>query len=62
MSAFALLQSTEVSVLSAYMPQQLSEQEVAAAVDTAIAQTGAKGPAEAALPVSTSAAIRAKAK
>ena len=31
----------EVSVLSAYMPQQLSEAEVAAILDTVIAETGA---------------------
>lgn len=33
----------EVGVLSGYMPQQLSEAEMLAEVDAAIAQTGAKG-------------------
>jgi uncharacterized protein YqeY len=36
----------EVGVLSAYMPQQLSQAEVAAEVDAAIAASGAKGPAD----------------
>ncbi|MBI5430191.1 MAG: GatB/YqeY domain-containing protein [Nitrosomonadales bacterium] len=34
----------EMSVLAAYMPQQLSEAEIAAAVADAIAATGAAGP------------------
>ena len=34
----------EVDVLTAYMPAQLSEAEVAAEVDAAVAQTGAAGP------------------
>ncbi len=34
----------EVSVLQAYMPQQLSEAEIAAAIAEAIAATGAAGP------------------
>jgi uncharacterized protein YqeY len=34
----------EVGVLQGYMPQALSEAEVAAAIDSAIAQAGAKGP------------------
>ena len=34
----------EMSVLSGYMPQQLSEAEIAAAVIEAIANTGAAGP------------------
>ena len=33
----------EVGVLSGYMPQQLGDAEIAAEVDAAIAQTGAKG-------------------
>ncbi len=33
----------EVGVLSGYMPQQLSEAEIVAEVEAAIAQTGAKG-------------------
>ena len=36
----------EISVLSAYMPQQLSADEIAAAVAEAIAATGATGPQE----------------
>ena len=36
----------EVEVLSAYMPQQLSDAEIAAEVQAAIAQTGAKGAAD----------------
>jgi uncharacterized protein YqeY len=32
----------EVDVLSAYLPQQLAEAEVAAAIDAAMAETGAK--------------------
>jgi len=36
----------EVGVLTGYMPQQLSEAEVAAEVDAAIAASGAKGPAD----------------
>ena len=36
----------EISVLEAYMPKQLSEAEVAAAIDAAVASTGAKGPAD----------------
>jgi hypothetical protein len=34
----------EIGVLQGYMPQALSEAEVAAAIDGAIAQAGAKGP------------------
>jgi uncharacterized protein YqeY len=34
----------EVLVLQAYMPQALSEVEVAAAIESAISQTGASGP------------------
>jgi len=36
----------EVGVLTGYLPQQLSEAEVAAEVDAAIAASGAKGPAD----------------
>jgi len=36
----------EISVLQAYMPQQMGEAEVAAAVDAAIASSGAKSPQE----------------
>jgi hypothetical protein len=37
-------ESAEVAVLSAYMPAQLSEAEVAAEVQAAVAQAGAAGP------------------
>ena len=37
-------ESAEVAVLAAYMPAQLSEAEVAAEVQAAVAQTGAAGP------------------
>ena len=36
----------EILVIEAYLPKQLSEAEVAAAVDAAIASTGAKGAAD----------------
>ena len=36
----------EISVLQAYMPQQLSEAEVAAIVAEAVASTGAKAPSD----------------
>ena len=36
----------EVAVLSAYLPQQLSEAELAAAVAKAVADSGAKSPAD----------------
>ena len=35
--------AAEITVLQAYLPQQLSHDEIAAAVDKAIAQTGASG-------------------
>jgi uncharacterized protein YqeY len=38
-------ETAELNVLSAYLPQQLSEAEIAAAIDAAIAETGASGPA-----------------
>ncbi|MDD2685118.1 MAG: GatB/YqeY domain-containing protein [Gallionella sp.] len=34
----------EVTILQAYMPQQLSEAEIAAVIDAVIAETGASGP------------------
>jgi uncharacterized protein len=37
-------EKSELAVLSAYMPEQLSEAEVAAAVQAAVAQVGAVGP------------------
>jgi hypothetical protein len=39
-------EKAEVAVLMAYLPQQLSEAEVAAIVDAAVAESGAKTPAE----------------
>jgi uncharacterized protein len=36
----------EVSVLQAYMPQPLTEAEIATAIDAAIAESGAKSPQE----------------
>ena len=36
----------EISVLEAYMPKQLSEAEVGAIIDAAVAFTGAKSPAD----------------
>lgn len=38
-------EAAEVSVLSAYLPQQMSDDEVRAAIDAAIAESGAAGPA-----------------
>ena len=37
-------ESAEATILSAYLPAQLSEAEIAAAIDAAIASTGASGP------------------
>jgi uncharacterized protein len=37
-------ESAELAVLAAYMPEQLSEAEIAAEVQAAVAQTGAAGP------------------
>ncbi len=37
-------ESFEIGVLGAYMPQQLAEEEVAALVQQAVAETGAAGP------------------
>ena len=36
----------EVAVLSAYMPQAMSQEEVAAVIAAVVAETGAKGPAD----------------
>ncbi len=38
-------ETAEVSVLAEYLPQQMSEAEVSAAIDAAIAEAGATGPA-----------------
>ena len=37
-------EEAEVGILAAFMPEQLSEAEIAALVDEAIAETGASGP------------------
>lgn len=39
-------EQAELEVLLAYMPAQMSEAEIAAAVEAAVAQTGAKAPAD----------------
>lgn len=39
-------EKAEIAVLSAYMPQALSAEEVAAEISAAIAQTGAGGPSD----------------
>ncbi|MDR0776038.1 MAG: GatB/YqeY domain-containing protein [Azonexus sp.] len=36
----------EIAVLAAYLPEKMSQAEITAAVATAIAETGAKGPAD----------------
>jgi uncharacterized protein YqeY len=38
------IEKAELAVLSAYMPAAMSDDEIAAAVDAAIAETGAAGP------------------
>ncbi len=38
-------ETAELKVLSAYLPQQLTETELIAAIDAAIAESGASGPA-----------------
>lgn len=42
----AALERAEITVLTPYLPAQLSIEEVAAAIAAAIAQTGASGPAD----------------
>jgi uncharacterized protein YqeY len=37
-------ESAELTILSAYMPEQLSDAEIATEVQAAVAQTGATGP------------------
>jgi len=44
--AMAEREEAELAVLKAYMPTQLTPEETAAAVDAAIAETGASGPRE----------------
>ncbi len=40
------VEKAEIAILSAYLPEKMSGEEVAAAVAAAVAQTGAKGPAD----------------
>ncbi|WP_434513920.1 GatB/YqeY domain-containing protein [Dechloromonas sp. ARDL1] len=40
------VEKAEIVILSAYLPEKMSSEEVAAAVAAAVAQTGAKGPAD----------------
>ncbi|MEN3373896.1 GatB/YqeY domain-containing protein [Dechloromonas sp. ZS-1] len=40
------VEKAEIAVLSAYLPEKMSHDEIAAAVAAAIAQTGATGPAD----------------
>lgn len=37
-------EAAEIEILSAYLPQQMSEAEIDAAIDAAVAETGAAGP------------------
>ena len=37
-------EAAEIEILSAYQPQQMSEAEIDAAIDAAVAETGAAGP------------------
>ena len=39
-------EKAEIAVLSAYLPEKMSNEEIAAAVAAAVAQTGATGPAD----------------
>ena len=40
------IEKAEIEILSAYLPEKMSSEEVAAAVAAAVAQTGASGPAD----------------
>lgn len=40
------VEKAEIAILSAYLPEKMSSEEVAAAVAAAVARTGAKGPAD----------------
>ncbi len=40
------VEKAEIAILAAYLPEKMSSDEVAAAVAAAVAQTGAKGPAD----------------
>ena len=39
-------EKAEIAILAAYLPEKMSSEEIAAAVAAAVAQTGAKGPAD----------------
>ena len=39
-------EQAEIAILAAYLPEKMSSAEIAAAVAAAVAQTGAKGPAD----------------
>jgi uncharacterized protein YqeY len=40
------VEKAEIAILSAYLPEKMSSDEIAAAVAAAVAETGAKGPAD----------------
>jgi len=40
------IEKAEIDILAAYLPEKMSSEEIAAAVAAAVAQTGAKGPAD----------------
>ncbi|MGJ4728444.1 GatB/YqeY domain-containing protein [Luteimonas sp. SDU101] len=40
------IERAEIEVIQAYLPAQLDEAQIASAIDSAIAQTGASGPAD----------------
>jgi len=40
------LEKAEIAILGAYLPEKMSSEETAAAVAAAVAETGAKGPAD----------------
>ena len=40
------IEKAEIEILSAYLPEKMGSEEVAAAVAAAVTQTGAKGPAD----------------
>ena len=42
----AAIERAEIEVIQRYLPEQLGEAEILAAIDDAIAQTGASGPAD----------------
>lgn len=42
----AAIERAEIAVIEQYLPEKLGEAEILAAIDTAIAETGASGPAD----------------